>query len=1116
MSKERRETRAVKPTHAVVLSLLCLALAHLLAGCSMASERAQYPTPANELAARADALLAEQGSLLVEGHTDEVLSGVEETIALYDQLDDPYGQAAAVVMRGLARWGVGGGKATAADLEKGLALLEEAEDPLGSWLVLWLLGEGERQEGRFGSAEVHLRRGLDLLAEVKASPGPLDFRGFEKLGRVCGAPVEMLQAMGPASAFLKPMLVGLLEIPLRDTLVGVLIELERLEEAQTELEQASAGAALFGGLFDSGLHIRRGDLRRRQWRLEEARESYEKALASPSLIPLVPSAGGDVVAWKVLDRLAEVESLLGRIAEALHWNDKALQRAREADNASRQAMVLQDRAGLYADRGEFEEAGRFLLEAERIAHQAGDGYRLATILGDRGQYALTQGRYEEAASYLERSAARLIELDEPYVAAPTLLLLVEAYQILEAHDRTDALLERASELADLSGFHDARSLAEALSTWNLFVQGRTNRGEVRRSLEELLESAGSLMGGQWMGPLLLGLEGVTAGELDEGEAVARELLSTETSPLGKAFAQLTLGIALLRREDPAAEGELKRAVQALHRLGQRDLEGMAQGALSALQWRDGRREQATDSLEEAVNAFETVIGAVQVEELLASFLGGGRGSLYGLLVDMLAAAERPRDAFLQAERSRARAFLRLLGNQRLRPLAGSDPHLVERANALRIQIGEWERALFTAPSEARRKLENDLHHARRDYEDLLVRIKVQNPEYASLASVEPASPEAIQEALDPGVTLISYFLTRAGAYAWIIERDRFEMVSLPVESADLLEVACWAREVGRARNVGADGSSTGERGVTVFRGCDPAEDRAERLYEKLFAPLLASPLGRKLVIVPHGPLHYLPVAALRDPETGRFLIEDHELTLAPSASVLPFLQDKETPVEGRALVLGAPWVEDPRLPALPGARAEAREVAALLGVEPRLDLEATEGRIHESAGGIDLLHVAAHGLYHPEAPRFSRIVLAEGDGHDGNLEVHEVFGGLDLSGVNLVVLSACQTAAGPNAGGDEIVSLTRAFLYAGSPGVLSTLWPVSDQPSAELMKRFYRRLLGGARASAALREAQLEMLREGPRDPYFWAGYTLTGDPRGRWGGSHSSRSTSSPNRDSP
>ena len=119
---------------------------------------------------------------------------------------------------------------------------------------------------------------------------------------------------------------------------------------------------------------------------------------------------------------------------------------------------------------------------------------------------------------------------------------------------------------------------------------------------------------------------------------------------------------------------------------------------------------------------------------------------------------------------------------------------------------------------------------------------------------------------------------------------------------------------------------------------------------------------------------------------------------------------------------------------------------------------------------------------------------------NGNLEVHEILADVDLSGVNLVVLSACGTARGARSGGDEIVGLTRAVMYAGAPGVISTLWDIDDDASADLIEDFYTRLRQGASAADALRQAQLAMLRRAPyTNPRFWAAFSLSGNPAGRW-----------------
>ena len=123
-------------------------------------------------------------------------------------------------------------------------------------------------------------------------------------------------------------------------------------------------------------------------------------------------------------------------------------------------------------------------------------------------------------------------------------------------------------------------------------------------------------------------------------------------------------------------------------------------------------------------------------------------------------------------------------------------------------------------------------------------------------------------------------------------------------------------------------------------------------------------------------------------------------------------------------------------------------------------------------------------------PFFSRCsypVTGETAEDDGRLEVREIFG-LDLRQANLVVLSACETALGSQSRGDELVGLARAFLYAGTPTVVASLWPVEDQATEALMTAFHRRVQAGEGIAAALAEAQAEV-RSQPR----WAAPFTTG-----------------------
>jgi CHAT domain-containing protein len=456
-------------------------------------------------------------------------------------------------------------------------------------------------------------------------------------------------------------------------------------------------------------------------------------------------------------------------------------------------------------------------------------------------------------------------------------------------------------------------------------------------------------------------------------------------------------------------------------------------------------------------------------------------------------------AFLTTERARARSLLVALGNQRLAPSRGADPGLVAQANGLRLQISRWERELRDPSSVGeRRQIEASLQRARADWEHLFLRLKLSNPEYASVVAVAPPSVEVLRAAVPADAVVVSYFTTHQGALAFVLDRERLEHVPLPLADRALLRLAvCFGQSLGRARSDALPTEAL--RGVERVNDCAPRSEAAADLFEALVRPLLPRLAGKRVFLVPHGVLHYVPFAALWDRERGRYWLEDATLSYLPSASVLVHLQAKESPLDGTALVLGDPEHAIPEVSRLPGARLEAETAGRLLGVAPLLGPAATEARLHELGGKVDLLHVAAHAFFQPGSPRFSWMALAPDERQDGRLEVHELLSTVDLSGVNLVVLSACQSAVGERSVGDEVVGLTRAILYAGSPGVISTLWSVDDRATAVLMGDFYRSLLAGASPAEALRTAQLALLREGWEDPALWAAFTLTGDPRARW-----------------
>ena len=311
---------------------------------------------------------------------------------------------------------------------------------------------------------------------------------------------------------------------------------------------------------------------------------------------------------------------------------------------------------------------------------------------------------------------------------------------------------------------------------------------------------------------------------------------------------------------------------------------------------------------------------------------------------------------------------------------------------------------------------------------------------------------------------------------------------------------------------------------------------AVRRLARLLLPPANRLQAKRLALVTDGLLAYIPFAALPMPD-GRPLLEGHEIVRLPSATTLLVLR-RRTPARpaaaGRVAVLAdpvfSPWdgrvhrsgstpapaarepadrpdltrsVRDLGLASLlrlPATRHEAETIAALApGSLVALDFSAGRETLTSPAvRNARILHLATHGLLDPKDPALSGIVLSlvdeQGKPQAGFLRADEI-AGLDLS-ADLVVVSACKTALGPEVRGEGLLGLARAFLRGGAKRAIVSLWNVDDRSSAALMERFYEGLLRDRLPpAAALRRAQLSLRGEPAwSHPASWAGFELQGD----------------------
>ncbi len=1020
---------------------------------------------------------------------DDPLAGVREKIVAHQYKEaraqllkardafaaqkDPTGEAISLLLLGITDTSLENGVAARSEIEEATAKFVALDDHFSAAIGLIALATFERSEDRLTDAMATYERVLAMLHKAAAPGSRFSLATLKALGPTSGMSFEMLGPLANYPEILKPVVLRTMEFLNRDAYGAVLMEAGELEKAESQLTLAKDAMSAYGGIVNATVDVHFGDLRRRQWRLDEARESYLEALRGSDIMRVLTGNTGEDPA--ILGKLAELEMLTGRIDEALAWNDRALESVRAARNARRERAILEDRAELLQKAGRYDHAFALYEDVLALAMDSNDAFREASVHADLGTLHMFRGSFGSAARHLEKAIELYQGLGETYIEAPMWILLAEVQMQLDMHDDATSALDNACVLASRSGFRLASTMVDAVRNAKAVMARQGSVSEVGQALETMTESSE-------IQALLMGkvpLQTIRDPVGGQGKAIQGAL------PMLQALPLFFKGKTHFDQGD--REGARALWQQALETNPSGDIKAGLLAMIGASHWNDGKLDEGINYVEQAVSVLEASASNIKVEEMLSGYLGSNRRAFYDLLIEMLVKAGRSEEAFAQAERARTRAFLQMVGNHRLNATRTAEPHLVREAESLRTEIAAREREAQLAQGESAVRLTADLQRARQRYRIVLTRVKVSSPEYESLTNIEPLRIEEVRKELAPDTTLISYYVSEKVVHAWVLDRDATRRVALPVDQSGLQQIVCWAAQFGPPVDV---------RGVRLVGACEPGATSGDA-FARLIAPLLDSIRHRKLVIVPHGVLHYVPFAALRNPDTQRYLIDDYTLTYAPSASALRFLRAKESPLDGGALILGDP---DSAMSKLPGAAEEATGIARTLGATPFLGAAARESLLYDAHGKFDLVHLAAHGVYDPKNPLFSRIALARDETHDGRLTVDEILSSLDLTGVNLVVLSACQSAAGARSGGDEIVGLTRALLYAGTPGVISTLWNIDDAASAGLMQEFYRRLAAGASAAEALRQAQLAT-KEDKRyaDPRYWAAFTLAGDPRGRW-----------------
>jgi CHAT domain-containing protein len=720
----------------------------------------------------------------------------------------------------------------------------------------------------------------------------------------------------------------------------------------------------------------------------------------------------------------------------------------------------------------------------------GHNVEAAIAYKNAGQAALTLGRLQDALIAARKAVEQAERAQRPMVLANCLLQLGYIHLPLNAPDKAVSILERAVRSAQDA--HDYR-LQAAGFTWlswahrqlrkpeqalgasekavdvlfALTQQAPTSRFATSSRREQVLQAldrqyATALNQLGWSRLALRQWE-AARGPFEKAVAIGQRIGHAGIT----ADAKRGLGTAAARGGDlRAAIPYLEEAIRLSPPPG---MLAATQGTLGWIYRGLGRLPEAEQALRQAMAGIEDLRSLLQSEELRESYFEDKIWVYENLILCLLQRGKGP-EAFDVSERARARAFLDLLGN-RVTLSRGRSESLIAEEQALRERINALKAMPEDSPA-----LRRELELAREAYQAFLQRVRRLDREQASLMTVEPLTLREVQALLPEGSVLLEYFVTGQGrTILWTVEREGVAVVTLPLGRGRVTERVQAFRDLIAARDRQAD-----------------MQRMARALFDEFVRPGLKGRTPKELLIVPHDALHYLPFQALM-PAPGRYLLQEVPLHYYSSASLMQFTRAKGQAGAPTLFALGNPDFQDPTL-SLRYAEREARGIATLF---PETALvtgkAATKATSREEMRHHSVLHFATHAEFDEADPLGSALLLASASGEESRLEVQEIFG-LDLH-ASLVVLSACETALGKLTRGDELTGLTRAFIYAGTPSVITTLWQVNDRAAFELMQDFYRHLKAGADKAEALRQAQLAMLQRHPR-PYYWAAYQLFGEAR--------------------
>lgn len=836
----------------------------------------------------------------------------------------------------------------------------------------------------------------------------------------------------------------------------------------------------------------------------------------------------------LLRNIGSIYRLTDEYQRALSYFNRSLPILNEAGEKRMEGLVYWSMSLTHWNFGNYTRALELSQKAYTIAENIGDKWGEERYGGTIGLINWSLGRYSRAFDHYEIALAQARESRDR--VGEELWLGNLAILFDELGDSSKAFEYYEKALIITRNIGNKRAEARQIGNMAALYEKLGNHEQALNYYNQALKIEGKIRNRKDQTVFLNDVAVLyhRLGDLKKSEQYAQKALQTAKeigSKRGEGNAYIALGyLNYSVKNYPLASKYYKKALRIGKAARSADMVWRSNAGLARVYSRQRRYEKSLGYSEKAIQAIEKIRATVPTEKYRTGFLET-KLDVYDQAIHLLAELHRrfpsrgyDRKSFELAEKAKARSLLDMVYQGRVFQILKEIPsNFRERFLINEKQLNNAYQKLsdeHTKPTAKQNKafisrLSGAVDSLKRVKSRITTALREKYPEYYRLTNPTLLNVQDVQtKIIRNNQILIEYWVGRNETYIWIIGKNKLKFKTIDLSRKELQKKLARISPL-FAQEKDLDGITIDHRWADI----NP------KLLNELYLELLGKPAGKfiknagELIIVPDDLLFYLPFEILvtrMDRNAIRYLIEDYPISYTPSASLRnpglrrtglakndllafgnpDFSTKEERQLPARISLLGRyrPILRSGRLLPLPNAALEVKAIAKNFSKTAVFTGKwATEMRFKRMAGEYRLIHLATHFQIDDEHPWYSKIILAQSEkgNEDGYLKTYEIYN-MRLH-ADMIVLSGCNSGLGKLSHGEGIIGMTRAFLYAGVPNMVVSLWPVEDRSTALLMKNFYRYLTKGFNKARALQKAKIDLIqsKDKKRDPFYWAPFVL-------------------------